>query len=473
MFAPQKGSAMSNRSTVLVLVAALASCFLLSVCVGLVGGGVYFLNPGNLPLANLALSTPEGLNRIAFVGNDFNIYIADPVSGDSTALTNDGGQEHAYNYPTWAPDSRRLAFVGYTFENGNPKEGALYTVAPSGEQLTPIYKTPQNIPFYLYWSPDSRLVSFLANKGSQTMALSVAHPDQADSGQEVDVGAPFYWAWAPDSSQMFTHVGGTRAQSEDARLGMVPFKDTTTKRSLESAPGQFQAPQWSGDGKILYSAQDGSGQVIAVSDALGNQISKLATYNGRASFAFSPDGTEVAYLLTPAQTRLPHFGPLRVVDVNGANPRVVSQDPVLAFLWSPDSTKLAYLTVTATQDQSNFNLDRLPPSITSTEPEHFSGALQSDQGGQGEIQLNWRLWDRATDTSRTMASFVPTLSFLEVIPYFDQYANSSTFWSPDSQSFVYTARETANSGAVFIADAIGTNPPRRIGDGVIAYWSWK
>lgn len=464
---------MSKRSSVLILVGALASCVVLSLCLGLLGGGFYFLNGGQFPLSNGLVSPPgEGLNRIAFVGNDSNIYVADPISGDSTALTSDGGTAHAYNYPTWSPDSRRLAFVGLSFENGALQEGALYTVAPTGEQLTPIYKSLENFPFYLYWSPDSQLVSFLANKESGTMALSVARTDEEDSVREIDVGAPFYWAWAPDSSQVFTHVGGTRAQSQDARLGVLPFKDEVAKRSLESAPGSFQAPQWSRDGKVLFSTEEGAGQVIAVSDAPGTEIIKLASYNGRASFALSPDGTEVAYLLTESRTPLPHFGPLRVVDATGANVRVVSQEPVLAFLWSPDSTKLAYLTVSTTQDQSNFHFDAVPPQVASTRPEQFPSARYTNQQG-GEIQLIWRLWDRATNTSRTMASFVPTLSFLNVIPYFDQYANSSTFWSPDSRSFVYTARESERNGAVFVADAVGTDAPRRIGDGVIAYWSWK
>lgn len=464
---------MSKRNSIFILVGALTGCFLLLVCAGLVGGGYYFLGQGDFSLGALAPGKPEGLNRIVFVGNDSNIYVADPLSGASTALTTDGGADHPYNYPTWSPDSHRLAFVGLEFENGAPQAGALYTVSPTGEQLTPIFKSLENFPFYVYWSPDSRLVSFLANKDSQTMSLNIGRTDEPGSVREFDVGSPFYWAWAPDSSQMFTHVGGTRAQSQDARLGLVPFKEDAAKRSLESAPGSFQAPQWSRDGKILYSAQQGNEQVIAVSDAQGVEVTNLATYDGRASFALSPDGAEVAYLLTAPRTPLPHFGPLRVVNVNGENPRLVSQDPVLAFFWSPDSTKLAYLTVQAAENESSFNSAAALSAVASSQPEKFPRSIQNSPQVQGEIKLNWRLWDRASDTSRTMTAFEPTLSFLNVMPFFDQYANSSTFWSPDSQSFVYTARESDTDGAVLIADAIGTNPPRRIGDGVIAYWSWK
>lgn len=466
---------MSRRTSVLVLVGALTSCLVLAVCVGVLGGGYYFLNGGVNPLT--ALNAPAALNRIAFVGNDFNIYLADPTNGATTALTTDGGTTRAYNYPTWAPDNHRLAFVGYTFENGDPKEGALYTISPAGEKLTPLYKTPRNFPFYLYWSPDSQIVSFLANNDSQTIALNTARADQPDSKQEIDFGAPFYWAWSPDGSQMFTHVGGTRSDSDKARLAVLAFKNNDTPRALQAAPGQFQAPQWSRNGKILYSTQDASEQAIALSDALGTEIKKLVTYDGRASFALAPDANHVAYILTEASTRLPHLGPVRVIDANGENAHVISQEPALAFLWSPDSTKLAYLTVTTTENNSNFHFDApanaLPSALAATTPEKFLRAPANEQGGEVQIQLHWRVWDRATDSARIIATFLPTASFLNMIPYFDQYANSSTFWSPDSQSLVYTSRETENTGSVFIADAVASNPPRKIGEGVIAYWSWK
>lgn len=461
---------MSNRTSVLVLVGAVASCLLLAVCVAVVGGSYYYLNNGTNPLA--VLNAPASLNRIAFVGNDFNIYVADPTNGTTLALTKDGGPDHVYNFPTWSPDNHRLAFVEYTFQDGTPKEGALYTISPAGEKLTPLYKTPENFPFYLYWSPDSQLVSFLANKDSQNIALRLARADQADSMQEVDTGAPFYWAWSPDSSQMFTHVGGTRASNNEARLAMLAPKENETRHPLEAAPGEFQAPQWSSTGSILYSTEAGSEQAIALSDALGKETKKLVSYSGRASFALAPDGKQVAYILTEESTRLPHLGPVRVIDASGENIRVVSQDPALAFLWSPDSSKLAYVTVTIVQNQSNFNFDLLSP-IAATKPEKFPGSPRVAQGSAQSLQLNWRVWDRAADTSRTLATFVPTTSFLSILPYFDQYANSSTFWSPDSQSFVYTARETEDTGAVFVADAAGTNPPRKVGDGLIAFWSWK
>src|SRR5436305_12216852 len=108
---------MSKRTGLVVLVAALASCLGVMICVAFGVGGYYFFTNSTNTLANplASLAAPAALNRIVYVGNDFNIYLADPTDGTKTALTKDGGPDRAYNYPTWSPDNQRLAFVGYRF----------------------------------------------------------------------------------------------------------------------------------------------------------------------------------------------------------------------------------------------------------------------------------------------------------------------------------------------------------------------
>ena len=462
---------MNNRSSIVVFALALTGCLAVAVCAAVGIGGFWFYNNA-ASIANPF--APAGHNQIVYVGNDSNIYLTNPDNGNPIPLTQDGGNAHAYNYPTWSPDNQRIAFVGYTFQNGSPTEGALYTISPRGEQLTPVFKTDKDFPFYLYWSPDSQFVAFLSNKDSNTMALRVAHADQPDSMQEMDTGAPFYWAWSPDGAQMFTHVGGTRQDNENARLAFLSLHSTQsppTPQTLQALPGAFQAPQWSHDGKVLFSAQNGDTQDIALTDTQGGAATKLATYQGRASFAMSPDGTRVAYMVTDANMRVPHYGPLRVVNADGQDVRLVSSENALAFQWSPDSKKIAFLTVTLGNNQQN--LYERAPQFASNVPQPIVTAPIKNQDGQSQLQFNWKVWDSATDETYLAASFVPTRSFLNVLPYFDQYANSSTFWSPDSQALVYTMLENADSGSIWIADAKGQTPVKKIGDGVLAFWSWK
>jgi TolB protein len=460
---------MNNRSSVLVLATALVSCLAVALCAAFLFGGYWLVTHAQLVAPLLA---PAALNRIVYVGNDGNIYVADPITGDHIALTQDGGDAHAYNYPTWAPDNHRIAFVGYTIANGALAEGALYTVSPRGENLTPVFKTQQNFPFYLYWSPDSQFIGFLSNKDAQNIALRVAHTDQPDSMQELDTGSPFYWAWSPDGAQLFTHVGGARADNDNARLAILNLQNNQSPRTLTELPGAFQAPQWSRDGKILFSTQDGSTQAIALTDTQGKGLTKLASYNGRASFALAPDGTRVAYIVTDANLRVPHYGFVHVVNADATDDQPISPEPALAFQWSPDSKKIAFLTLTLSNNQQNFQFAP-PPFLASNAPEHFFGAPPEQQGGQTRVQLNWKVWDSTTTQTHLAATFVPTDSFLNVLPYFDQYANSTTFWSPDSEALVYTTLETNGDGSVWTADIAGKTTVKKVGDGVLAFWSWR
>lgn len=468
---------MSNRTSPLALALAFGGCLTLVVCGFILVGGFYFLSNGNLSLPILSLnSAPAAVNRIAYIGNDLNVYIADPTTGDKTALTKEGdsGTTHSFDYPTWSPDNKHLAFVGYTLDNGSIKEGTLYSVAPSGEHLTPLYKTDTFLPFYLYWSPDNQAVGFLTSKDSQQLSLRVARADMPDSMEELDSGSPFYWAWSPDGAQMFEHVGGARTDSGDARLALLPFKQKEALHPLASGPGSFQTPQWSRDGKqLLYSVQDGSGQSVALANAQGENSKTLFNYTGRVSFALSPDGTRVAYIVTPDNVRLPNFGPVTVVDAAGGIPKPISDDDALAFSWSPDSKHLAFLTVSLGTNQSNFEWQLHPPLIASTQPDRLLNQLIGTQQTQQQVQLHWSVWDVDTGRIHQIATFLPTRNFLSLVPYFDQYALSTTFWSPDSHAFLYATRETDTTGSLWVADAVGTTAPHKIGDGLIGFWSWR
>lgn len=459
---------MKHRSSLLVFAIALAGCLGVAVCAAVGIGGFWVANNSRSVTDLLA---PAVRNQVVYVGNDSNIYIADPNTGIKTALTQDAGDAHTYNYPTWSPDNQRIAFVGYTFQNGSPTEGALYTISPHGEKLTSLFQTDKNFPFYLYWSPDSQLVSFLSNQDTNTMELRVAHSDQPDSTEDVDTGAPFYWAWSPDGAQLFTHVGGTREDNENARLALLNLQTHQAPQTLPALPGAFQAPQWSHDGKLLFSTKDGDTQMIALTDTHGSAPTKLANYRGRASFSLAPDGKQVAYLVTDENVRVPHYGPVRVIDADGQNERLISDENALAFQWSPDGKKIAFLTVSISNNQQN--LRTRPLQLASRVPQPFIAAPLKNQNGQTQLRFNWKVWDSTTGDTRIAASFVPTRSFLNVLPYFDQYTNSSTFWSPDSHALVYTTLETTDSGSIYVADANGQTPVKKIGDGVLAFWSWK
>lgn len=446
---------MKNRSPLFLFSAALGSCLVLLACMTALGFAAYYVSTQ----ANLAaLFAPSSVNRIVFIGNDSNIYTIDPKGANKTQLTKDadGGTTRGYDFPTWAPDDRRIAFVGVSFSSGNPSSGTLYSVATDGTRLLPLYKSEESIPFYLYWSPDAHFVTFLAPKSDGQLALGMAQGDKENSEEELDSGAPLYFAWSPDSQQMLLHVGGALADSNQARIALLPLAQKNSKRALTSAPGAFAAPQWSPDGKhLLFSTSDSSNrQSMAVSNASGEQPKLLYQYNGRISFTWSPTEDRIAYIVTDTTMQVPNYGIVHVVDADGRNAQDVSTDPALAFFWSPNGKRIAYLTVQISSGPSSYRSTGL--------------AVQ----GRQQIQMQWKMKDLQTGATKVLANFSPTDSFVNLLPFYDQYARSLTFWSPDSQSLVYTQSDSATGGSIWIASIEGSKPVK-IGEGVFAAWSWK
>jgi hypothetical protein len=124
--------------------------------------------------------------------------------------------------------------------------------------------------------------------------------------------------------------------------------------------------------------------------------------------------------------------------------------------WSPDGKKLALLTL-AQDDESP----------TARAPGLAAPLLRHQR-------LRWWIYDKESETLDLLVSFVPTLNFLQTVPYFDQYHLSLTFWSPDSRYLVNTQREPESpDGTVWILDTTREEPPRRVGEGTLAVWSWQ
>ena len=83
----------------------------------------------------------------------------------------------------------------------------------------------------------------------------------------------------------------------------------------------------------------------------------------------------------------------------------------------------------------------------------------------------WRVWSDGESFLTERFTITPTFAGAYV-PFFDQFAQSVTPWSPDSGSFVYAGTDAAGTSGVFVQRAEPETPARRItDDGVIAFWS--
>lgn len=388
-------------------------------------------------------------DKIAFVGNDSNMWLVSPDGADLRQVTDDG---RGYRFPTWSKDGKYLAFLGPDQQN-NP---ALYITPSSKNAPNILFNEPESAPFYLYWAPDGNAITFLTQEQS-SMSMRLANT-RVGSSRILAQGAPFYWAWSPVGDKLLMHVGGSRAVSEQAHLSIMKNFENANRIELNLAPGRFQAPDWSSDGNhIFYIATDEQGQeAIYKTHAETLEQTLITDLTGFAYMVLSPNDKQIAYLQIEDSDFAP-FGTAYVVDADGKNLRKLTEGLVGSMYWSPDGTKLALLT-----------LNRRGGDGSTAKAGGLAAPLPQ------EIIFRWLVYDLETDELELLTSFTPTRDFLQTVPFFDQYHLSLTFWSPDSRYLVMAKKEeSSNDGSIWILDSTGKEAPRQVGEGTLAVWSWQ
>ncbi len=389
-------------------------------------------------------------NHIAFSGNDSNLWV---VSPDGTGLRQITGDGKGYRFPTWAPDGRHLAFIGPDQEN----RSALY-ISPAGRSdPTVIYQKPNSPPFYLYWAPDSSVITFLTQE-TASLAMRMVATQGPNTQRILGKGAPFYWVWSPQSDKMLLHVGGSRALSNKAHISILHNNQEARRVDLNLAPGRFQTPVWSADGAHIYyiASNETRDEAIYKTNAQTLEQEKVTDLDGFAHLVLSPNNKWVAYLQMERGIS-PPFGKAYLVDVDGKNQKQIIKSPVASIYWSPNGKKLALLGLSRTQDGPTAKTEGLASPLPQ------------------KILLRWWIYDVDADKLEPAITFTPTNDFLQTIPYFDQYHLSLTFWSPNSRYFVVTKSkdDKIRDGTVWVVDTTGQEEPRQVGEGSLAVWSWQ
>jgi Tol biopolymer transport system component len=338
----------------------------------------------------------------------------------------------------WAPDGAHVAWSQLDAREGSAVARVI-TSGPAGEgRVETQVELP---PFYLAWDPTSRHVAFLGNRangdgiGLGVIRLATSPDAQAE---RLDTGQPYYFSWAPDGERMLVHVG-------DDRLEELSIEGTAS--TVDRRPGAFQAPVWTPDGTthVYVRPESGQRQRIVLQER-GDGTHALVAAEGAVFMVLSPDGSRLAYQsLSPDEfdiydrelpTRATDVG-VRVVDLATGNVQEVSTDVAHAWFWSPDGSRLAVL-----------------------EPVYTA----SDQ-----ILFRWRIWDG--DRSFVTDLVSPSLDLLQdYTPFFSQFAQSSTIWSPDGSAIAFPA-DGPSGPAVLIQPAREDATPYAVSTGSFVVWS--
>lgn len=371
-------------------------------------------------------------NRLLVMGTDGNIVTMSPSGDDIIAITEDASTTKVvHQQPTWSPNGKYIAWTKILSDRGNT-QSAIQIGDHLGEQRSEL--TLPFAPFYYYWSPDSERLAYLSNwvyRNMGALALRIVELSEDEiRSKTLALGQPSYFSWAPDSRQLLTHIGDQRTSIRSI---------DGTNRLLSEESGGFSAPQWAADGAgIIYAVNQGSQQALILSDLKGSQIQEVTTYNNKIVFSVSSTSRYFAYSTEDPASFQNSASGLYIVDIDSMKTQEVSSEPSLGFIWSPDGEKLAYMVL---------------------------------EEADGKPNVRWYVW-QATDSSiQRYDTFIPSRTFLQnYLPFFDQYIQSMTIWSPDSSAFVYAGNGSSGGSSIWVQQLAGEKAVE-VGEGVFAAWS--
>ena len=412
---------------------------------------------GRIPQSPLLSTLERKAGLIAYIGVDGNIYVSDQAGGKKAQLTDDAtdptqqpSEFSTYQLPAWSLDGSQLAFMSMsgTSEDSTAK---ILVANMETDAVNEIYSSKTEFPFYLLWSPDESNVSFLTTSTSgQALILQSAPAAGGGESTIIDTGSPYYWSWAPDGHILITHSGGAENSTAPEHLAFIRLQDANViETGLDVKPAPFQAPAWSPDGSriLLTRSEDGKNEVI-LTDGTGEYLKTLGDFTLNTAFGWSSDSRMVAFIDGTQTMNAGVIGALNVVDIE-TDKKVSVGENVIAFYWSPDGKKIAYFV----------------PFLNTPEG-------SSDQSNR-QLFLQLNMLDVESGETKELFSYWPTEQFTSILPYFDQYHQSNTIWSPDNNNLVLSFLDNEGNPGIAIVAASGQLEPRLLAEGYLAFWSWK
>ena len=212
---------------------------------------------------------------------------------------------------------------------------------------------------------------------------------------------------------------------------------STDRRVVYTAPGRFEAPNWSADNMLLFNG-DGRLHRIPVDGGKPETIDTGFATRLNNDHAISPDGTMMAI---SDQSQAERRSLIYVVPIGGGTPRKVTEKaPSYLHGWSPDGKTLAY----CADRNGNYDVYTIP--VEGGEEKRLTTAEGLDDGPEYSPDGQYIYFNSIRSGLMQIWRMKPDGSEQEQVTPDDGYNNWFPHLSPDGQQIVFVTYEKGVSG---------------------------
>ena len=366
--------------------------------------------------------------RLLVLGAENEIITMRPDGSDPVTLA-EPDPDIERTQPTWSPDGSRVAWT----ERRADQETYLLVANSEGGDVDE-WPSPL-LAVYIAWGPDGEHLALTGSQVPGDLLLAIAGPD--GDIRVIDQGAPVYFDWAPDGTELLARVSG--------RFEYLAIDGSG--RETVPATGEFRLGAHVGESVVLGTGRD-VGEALALATPLGDIERELLRYTAPMAYVADDTGSRLAVMSRGSpesqelsrieETDLPIIDAERlfVVETSDGALEEVSRARNIAWFWSPDGRDLLYSTVGA---------------------------------ADGFERLQWHVWDG--DETKSYRPFSPTGLFgRDYLAYFDQFALSISLWAPDGSAFAYAGGSSLEDAGIWVQKVEGGDPIR-VSPGEVVLWS--